>query len=107
MAEDKSENRVLDISISKLDSIDGRLDRQDESRSKLHDKVNDLVMRMTYIEADHAEMSNVTRDVVALRTKAEGAGTLGRYLLRIGVAIIGLAGWAVGAYTYVTGRPPP
>jgi hypothetical protein len=49
----------------------------------------------------------VTVEVTTLRTRAEGAGTAGRWLLRAGIAIVTFAGWLVGAYTWMTGRPPP
>lgn len=49
----------------------------------------------------------VTVEVTTLRTKAEGAGTLGRWLIRIGIGVVTAAGWLIGAYTWMTGRPPP
>ena len=39
--------------------------------------------------------------------QAKGAGTLGRWLIRVGIGIVTLAGWVIGVYTWVTGRPPP
>lgn len=85
-----------------------------ESRANVHRRLDDLVMRTTHLEADTSEvkrkvadMEKVTIEVTTLRTKAEGAGTLGRWLLRLGIGVVTLAGWAVGAYTYLTGRPPP
>lgn len=52
-------------------------------------------------------MEEVTVQVKTLRNKAEGAGTAGRWLLRIGIAVVSFAGWVVGLYTYYSGRPPP
>lgn len=39
--------------------------------------------------------------------QAQGAGTAGEYALKIGVGVVGAIGWAVGVYTWLTGRPPP
>lgn len=88
--------------------------RADESRANVHRRLDDLVMRTTHLESDMSEtkhkvqgMEKVTVEVTTLRTKAEGAGTLGRWLIRIGIGVVTIAGWLIGAYTYVTGRPPP
>ena len=107
-------DRALGIVIGKLDGIEDRLNRQDESRARMHEDLNAAVMRITHIENDQLAIKNkvdaaekVTVEVTTLRTKAEGAGTVGRWLLRAGIVIVSFAGWAVGVYTYVTGRPPP
>lgn len=111
---DSSIDRQLGIVIGKLDGIEDRLDRQDESRAKLHKRMDEIVMRTTHLESDVSsvkskvdDMEKVTIEVSTLRNRAEGAGTLGRWLIRIGIGVVTLAGWIIGAYTYVTGRPPP
>ncbi|MGS1095892.1 DUF1515 family protein [Aquamicrobium terrae] len=106
--------RSLGVVIGKLDGIEDRLDRQDESRAALHRRVDDLVLRQTHQEADIASIKHkveahekVTVEVTTLRTKAQGAGTAGRWLLKIGIGIVTFAGWLLGVYTWMTGRPPP
>lgn len=106
--------RSLGVVIGKLDGIEDRLDRQDESRAALHRRVDELVLRQTHQEADILSIKTkvdahekVTAEVTTLRTKAEGAGTVGRWLIRIGIGIVTFAGWLVGVYTWMTGRPPP
>lgn len=84
------------------------------SRQNMHRRLDDLVMRTTHLESDMSStkhkldgMEKVTVEVTTLRTKAQGAGTLGRWLIRLGIGIVTLAGWLIGAYTWMTGRPPP
>lgn len=83
-------------------------------RAGMREEMSKIVMRQTHLEADVSsirakveDMEQVTVEVTTLRTKAEGAGTLGRWLIRIGIGIVTFAGWIVGLYTYWTGRPPP
>lgn len=83
-------------------------------RQSIREELSNIVLRQTHIEADVLSLKNkvegmekVTVEVTTLRTKAEGAGTVGRWLLRIGIAIVSFAGWAAGLYTWMTGRPPP
>lgn len=111
---DSNIERAIGVVIGKLDGIEDRLDRQDESRAKLHKRLDEQVMRLTHMESDVASlkhkvegMERVTVEVTTLRTKAEGAGTVGRWLLRAGIVLVSFAGWLVGVYTYLTGRPPP
>jgi hypothetical protein len=106
--------RALGIVLGKLEGIEAQLIRQDESRAGLHRRLDELVMRTTHLETDMMSVKNkvdahekVTVEVTTLRTRAEGAGTAGRWLLRAGIAIVTFAGWLVGAYTWFTGRPPP
>ena len=106
--------RALGVVIGKLDGIEDRLDRQDESRAKLHQGLDEQVMRLTHMESDVVSLKNkveahdkVTVEVTTLRTKAEGAGTAGRWLLRLGIGIVTFAGWLLGIYTWMTGKPPP
>lgn len=102
----------------KVDSLGERLTASErvsaESRANMHRRLDDLVLRTTHLESDMSatkgtidKMEQVTVEVTTLRTKAEGAGTLGRWLIRLGIGIVTLAGWMVGVYTYITGRPPP
>lgn len=83
-------------------------------RQGVREELSNIIMRQTHIESDVMSLKNkvegmekVTVEVTTLRTKAEGAGTVGRWLLRAGIAIVSFAGWVVGIYTYLTGRPPP
>lgn len=106
--------RALGIVVGKLEAIEDRLKRQDESRAVLHRRLDDLVMRTTHLESDLSSVKNkveaherVTVEVTTLRTKAQGAGMLGHGLLRLGGWILGAAGWLYGAYLWFTGRPPP
>lgn len=118
-----------DTSINELNRTIGELtaevrglrrDVQDDRRASadyrqgVREELANLVMRQTHIESDVSSLKNkvegmekVTVEVTTLRTKAEGAGTAGRWLIRLGIAILGFAGWVVGAYTWLTGRPPP
>lgn len=95
--------------IAKVDAIDQRFDRVDESRANVHRRLDDLVMRTTHLESDvgilkaRVEATEVTVEVTTLRTKAQGADTLGRWLVRAGIGIATTA----GVYTWITGRPPP
>ncbi len=65
------------------------------------------VTGLVTVKAKVERVEGVSDDVVAMRQQAQGAGTLGRWLIKIGIAVVTIAGWAVGAYTYLTGRPPP
>jgi hypothetical protein len=96
--------RALGRVIGKLESIEDRLERADDSRALMHQEINQLVLRTTHVESDQltikAQLSKlqlVTDDVIVLRTKAQGAGTLGRWLIKIGIGIITVAGWLVAA----------
>lgn len=84
------------------------------SRAIVHKRLDDYASRTGKLEAaietmssEVGEIRGVTDKVVALRQQAEGAGSLGRALLRVGGWVLASAGWAVGVYTYWTGRPPP
>jgi len=84
------------------------------SRAGIHRRLDDIVQRTANLESDMSATKNkvegmekVTVEVTTLRSEAEGAGTLGRWLLRAGIGVVTVAGWLVGAYTYLTGRPPP
>lgn len=91
------------------------------SRAGIHRRLDDIVQRTANLEGEMtatkketteikdkvAGMEKVTVEVTTMRTKAQGAGTLGRWLLKIGFIIVSAAGWLAAAYTQLTGRPPP
>ena len=106
--------RQLGIIIGKLEGIEDRLDRADDSRARLHESLNNVVMRTTYIETDMTALNRkvesvekITDDVKTIRDQAVGAGTAGRWLIKIGIGVVTTAGWLAAAYTWMTGRPPP
>ncbi|KQZ81862.1 hypothetical protein ASD64_08870 [Mesorhizobium sp. Root157] len=114
MATNASVERTLGLVLGKLEAIDDRLERADESRSGLHRRMDDLVMRTGHLEANVGsiakkveDMEKVTVEVTTLRTKAQGAGTLGKWLIRLGIGVVMAAGWMMSVYTWLTGRPPP
>lgn len=83
-------------------------------RKEVRDELTNLVIRTTHLEKDLLSVKKrvedneqVTVEVRTLRSKAQGAGTLGRWLMQIGIGLVGFVGWFVGVYTYLTGRPPP
>lgn len=107
-------NRTLGVLLAKIEGIEERLDKADDSRANVHRRLDDAVMRLTHLESDVASTKNrlegmerVTVEVTTLRTKAEGAGTLGRWLLKIGGWVLAAAGGWAAAWTMLTGRPPP
>jgi len=107
-------DRALGVVIGKLEGIEDRLERQDRSRAALHARVDQLASQTAHLESDLTAikskvdgMEKVTVEVTTLRTQAQGAGTAGRWLLKIGIALLTAAGWLLGAYTWLTGRPPP
>jgi len=88
--------------------------KSDVSRANVHRRLDEYGDRTGHLEGaikklggEVGEMKAVTDDVIALRQQAQGAGTLGHALLRVGGWVLASAGWAVGVYTYWTGRPPP
>ncbi len=109
-----SVERQLGILIGKLEGIEDRLERADVSRATIHQRLDEVVMRTTHVEADLASlkhrtdaMQDVTEDMRSLREKALGAGTAGRWLIKAGIGIVAFAGWGLSIYTWFTGRPPP
>lgn len=102
----------------KVDEIKSEMHASEQSsavsRANVHRRLDELVVRTTNIEADVTatktrldKVEEVTGDVAVIRERARGAGTLGSWLIKIGVGVVTLAGWIIGAYTYLTGRPPP
>lgn len=107
--------RALDAKVTELRTD---LNESDESASSyrrgMRDDLDKIVMRQTHMETDLLAVKNkveahedVTILVKDLTVQAKGAGTLGRWALRVGVGVVGFIGWFVGLYTYLTGRPPP
>ena len=112
--ESSSIDLKLGVVIGKLDGIEGRLDKQDESRAVLHRRMDEVILHQTRLEADMTSlkgkvdgMEEVTGQVKTLTNKAQGAGMMGRGLLITGGWILGAASWIYGAYLWFMGRPPP
>lgn len=85
-----------------------------DHRQGVREELANLVLRQAHLETDVSSLKDkvdaheeVTVQIRTLRSKAEGAGTLGRWLIRIGIGVVTAAGWFIGAYTWLTGRPPP
>lgn len=85
-----------------------------KSRANVHRRLDEMVLRTASLEFDMLSVKNkvdtvkaVSDDVVALRQQAQGAGTLGHWLIKVGIGVVAVAGWMIGLYTYLTGRPPP
>jgi len=83
-------------------------------RQGVREELAKLVMRQTHIEADVSSlkhrvegMEKVTVEVTTLRAKAQGAGVLGYWLIRVGIAVVTVAGWIVGALAWLNPKPPP
>lgn len=83
-------------------------------RQGVRDELGKIVLRTTHLESDMStvksnvdRMRGVTDDVEKMRERALGAGTLGRWLIRIGIGVVTFAGWAAAAYTWMFHRPPP
>lgn len=88
----------LGIVIGKLESIEKRLDRQDESRAELHRSVNDVIQRTSNLESEVAGLKTNISDVQAITDevkawKQRGIGAL---------AIVGIGAsaltWLITAY---------
>ena len=84
------------------------------SRANVHRRLDEAVTRIGHLETEVSVVKGkvegiepVTDDVKALRQQAHGAGTLGRWLIRVGIGVVTAAGWVMGLYTWLTGRPPP
>lgn len=97
------------------------IEEANKSRKEMYARIETLVERTGRIEAENTAikrdseeirakidgMEKVTVKVTEMSTKAEGAGTLGRWLLTVGGWVISAAVSIVGYYTYLTGKPPP
>jgi len=129
---DSNLNRAIGVLMGKVDAIGEQLvetrtdmrmaqEKSDVSRANVHRRLDEITGRTQHlehtsmshaetlrgIEASVADVRLVTDDVKMMRAQAEGAGTLGRWLIKIGITVLACAGWIVSAYTYLTGRPPP
>ncbi|EDQ33969.1 Protein of unknown function (DUF1515) [Hoeflea phototrophica DFL-43] len=96
-------------------------EKSDKSRGHMHNRIDgvqkeihDLRLEtsgqasaLEGLKASVSDVQKVTDDVKAMRQQAQGAGTLGHWLIKIGIAVLAVAGWLVSAYTYLTGKPPP
>lgn len=102
----------------KVDDLKADMSASEEasatSRANVHKRLDDIVTRTGHLETDVTVMKEtldkvegVSDGVVAMRQQATGAGTLGRWLISLGFGIVWLASVLAGAYTYLTGRPPP
>lgn len=102
----------------KVDDLKADMSASEEasatSRANVHKRLDDIVTRTGHLETDVTVMKEtldkvegVSDGVVAMRQQATGAGTLGRWLISLGLGIVWLASVLTGAYTYLTGRPPP
>lgn len=111
-------NRTIGSLITAVEGLQRGLseDRHVSSdhRQGIREELSKLLMRQTHLESDMASVKHkldqherVTIAVTTLRDKAEGAGTAGRWAIRIGIAIVSLLGWLAATYTAMTGRPPP
>lgn len=114
MSDSSSIERQLGILIGKVEGIADRLDQADRSRAAMHHEINTLVLRATHLETEmHStklrveKIGRVTDDVETMRDKALGAGAAGQWIVRIAIGAVGLAGWAMAAYAWLLGRPPP
>lgn len=88
----------LGIVIGKLESIEKRLDWQDESRAELHRSVNDVGQRTSNLESEVAGLKAKISDVQAVTDevkawKQRGIGALG--IVGIGASALT---WLITAY---------
>ena len=108
-----SVERTLGQILGELKGIDDRLMRADDSRAVVHRRLDEMSERLSHVEGEVEatkktvdQIQPVADDMVKLRTQAVGAGTVGRWLIRIGIGVVTLASWIVAGYTWLTGRPP-
>ncbi|WP_265518983.1 hypothetical protein [Nitratireductor luteus] len=85
-----------------------------DSRKAFHESheatAKDILLishRLETLEKEVTAIRPTSDEYLKMREQVRGAGTLGRWVWRIGIGVITVAGWIVGAYTYLTGRPPP
>jgi hypothetical protein len=106
---ESSVERTLGILLGKVEGIEDRLERAHESRAGIHRRREEVVMRTTHLESDVMSVKaktdaiqSVTDDVKKMRQQAQGAGTMGHWLIRIGIGIVTAAGWLAAMYTWAT-----
>lgn len=111
-----SVERTLGQILGSMQSIEKRLDQADTSRRLVYEKIDKAVMRLTYVETEVQrikarvdKMQTVHDDVVALSQKAQGAGVLGHWLIKLGFWVVAGAGWFLSAYSWLSTliKPPP
>jgi len=80
------------------------------SRANVHRRLDEVVLRTATLETEVSQVKIkiedigvITDNVRELSQKAQGAGLLGKALLRIGIALITIAGWLFGVYQYFSG----
>ncbi|WP_048649080.1 DUF1515 family protein [Nitratireductor soli] len=85
-----SVERTLGQILGELKGIDDRLQRADDSGAVVHRRLDEVSTRLSHMEGEVdatkqkiEQMQAVTDDVVKLRTQAQGAGTVGRWLVRL------------------------
>lgn len=83
-------------------------------RHGMRKELKDIASRTASLESDMKtvkerthRVETVTDDVVEMRARAQGAGALGRVLLRAGLLLLSAASGAAGVWYAMTGRPPP
>lgn len=81
--------------------------RQYESQEKMSREMLDISYRLQTVEKQVEAFAPTSREYEQMRDRAIGAGTLGRWLWRIGGLLISAAAGAAAAWTTLTGRPPP
>lgn len=104
----------LETIVSKLSEIAADLKAASESRKKVYDNQESLSKQMVgldwriqTLEKEVAAFAPTSREYERFRERAIGAGTLGRWLWRLGGLLISAAAGAAAAWTTLTGRPPP
>lgn len=125
-------NRSIGKLIGTVEAVEKKVDEQSrkmetsertasENRANIHRRLDDIVERTGDMESEFNtikrdvssirrkvdEHEQVTIQIKHLRSKAEGAGTLGRWLIKFGGWILGGASTIGMIYTWLTGRPPP
>lgn len=83
-------------------------------RAGVRKDIGDLVMRITHVEADMEtvkrrsdEFQQASDTVKNMTAQAQGAGTLGHWLLKAGGWLLSAAAGAAAMWYQITGRPPP
>lgn len=107
--------------LTMLEGINNRMDRADESRSKMYARMDLMAEREARIEGELTalgtrvasiekkvdDQATITEEVKVTRDRVIFAGRLGRTLWSIGKALIAAAAGAAAVYYQMTGKPPP
>lgn len=111
----------LGEAITMLKGINTRMDRADESRAKIYERLDDMAQRETRIEGEVKslgdrvvsiekkvnEQATITEEVKTARDRVIFAGTVGKVLWSIGKGLLAAAAGAAAVYYQMTGKPPP